>query len=152
PWEPRELRLIVRRGLERYEAEAERRQLIGALERSVERARRAAEQKGRLLAVAAHELGAPLHVLANAPTPMRGGARPTPACSWLETARRSAEWLGRGLAHMTTAARWREGRLALHRRPIEVASLLEDVQTTFAPIIADRRMTLQVESASEMPL
>src|SRR5438309_1721044 len=66
PWEPRTLRLVVRRGVEHYDAEAERRRLLRELEQACSQARREAAQKGRLLAVAAHELGTPLHVLANA--------------------------------------------------------------------------------------
>src|SRR5262245_57606555 len=61
PWQPSELRLVVRRGLERYEATAERERLLHELERSYERVRREAEQKGRLLAMTAHELGTPVH-------------------------------------------------------------------------------------------
>ena len=48
PWEPQELRLVVRRGLERYDVEADRRRLLGELERALARVRREAEQKGRL--------------------------------------------------------------------------------------------------------
>src|SRR5262250_203383 len=39
PWEPRELRLLVRRGLERHAAEAERRRLLAELEDTCNRLR-----------------------------------------------------------------------------------------------------------------
>jgi len=150
PWEPQELRLVARRGVERYAAEAERRRLIHALEQAGQQARREAEQKGRLLMVAAHELGTPLHVLSNALALMAEGDLPAPSRRWLDTARRSVDWLGRGLAQMTTAARWRAGRLTLQRRPADLAAVLEDLQATVAPIIAVRRLALQVSTPAGM--
>jgi two-component system, sensor histidine kinase and response regulator len=152
PWEPRELRLVVRRGVEHYESEAERRRLLQELERACGRAQREAAQKGRLLAVAAHELGTPLHVLSNALTFLAETELPAAARPWLDTAQRSAEWLGRGLAQMLTAARWGSGRLALHRRPVDLVEVLERLRTVFAPILATRRLHLRVEVAPAIPL
>jgi two-component system, sensor histidine kinase and response regulator len=151
PWVPRELRLVVRRGVEHYEGEAERRRLLMELERACGRAQREAAQKGRLLAVAAHELGTPLHVLSNALAFLAEDELPAAARPWLDTAQRSAEWLGRGLAQMMTAARWGSGRLTLHRRPVDLVEVLDRLRTVFAPILATRRLNLRVDVAPAMP-
>src|SRR5262249_10919707 len=66
PWDARELRQVVRRGLERFQAAAERLRLLDDLRTACARAERQAEQKSRLLALTAHELGTPLDILINA--------------------------------------------------------------------------------------
>jgi two-component system, sensor histidine kinase and response regulator len=151
PWEPRELRLVVRRGVEHFEGEAERRRLLQELERACGRAQREAAQKGRLLAVAAHELGTPLHVLSNALAFLADAELPAAAGAWLDTAQRSADWLGRGLAQMMTAARWGATRPALHRHPVDLADMVDRLRTMFAPILQIRRLTLHVEVAPSLP-
>src|SRR5262249_42577422 len=93
PWEPRELRLLVLGGWHRHAAVGERRRLLDELGTTCNRLQREVEQKTRMLAVAAHELGTPLHVLSNALDLMSiAGDSPT-AAEWLDTAQRSAAWL-----------------------------------------------------------
>jgi signal transduction histidine kinase len=151
PWEPHELRLVVRRGLERYDAQVERRRLIRELEQACQRARREADQKGRLLALATHELGTPLHILASALALMAEADTPPAVRSWLDTAQRSAEWLARGLAQMATAARWRSGGLPLHPAPVDVGGMLRAVQATFERGIAGRTLALRFDVAEKLP-
>jgi signal transduction histidine kinase len=151
PWEPGELRLVVRRGLESYAAAAERRRLVRELERACQRARREAEQKGRLLALAAHELGTPLHVLSNALVLIGEMDLPPAARTWLDTAERAAAWLGRGLAHLHTAARWGAGTLRLDVRPVDLSPLLLALRDRFEPVAAARALTLHLEMARGLP-
>jgi two-component system sensor histidine kinase/response regulator len=151
PWEPRELRLIVRRGLERYEVEGDRRRLLGELEQAYARVRREADQKGRLLALAAHELGTPLHLLSNALTLMAEAGLPPRTHPWLDTAHRSAEWLGRVLAQINNGARWHGGSLKLHRSAVDLTAVLHALQTTFRPVVTARRLTLHVDIPNALP-
>jgi len=151
PWEPHELRLVVRRGLERYDVEADRRRLLGELERALVRVRREAEQKGRLLTLATHELGTPLHLLANALTFIGDAGLPSQAQVWLDTARRSASWLGRIGAQIASGARWQGRGVRLDCRPLLVSSLLADLQSAFRAMVEMRRLRLQVELADDCP-
>jgi signal transduction histidine kinase len=151
PWEPGELRLAVRRGLEFAAVQAERRRLTDELAASYARVRREAEQKTRLLAVAAHELGTPLHVLANALDLLVTLPLPAAAAPWLEVAQRNALWLGRGLAQVSRGACTLPSRLQLRRQPIDVTRLLHDVQTTFASALAQRRVHVEVEMTDDLP-
>lgn len=151
PWEPRELRVVVQRALERYDVEEDRRRLLGELERAIDRARREADQKGRLLALAAHELGTPLHVLSNALEFLAEGEHETRPRAWLDTAQRSAAWLGRVLAQMADAARWRTGRIHLTREPVALRALLDDLQASFRHIVSARGLELQVEVDPRCP-
>lgn len=151
PWEPPELRLVVRRGLERFDAEADRRRLVRELEQACRRIRREADQKGRLLTLATHELGTPLHVLSNALALLADSDLPPRAHAWLDTAQRSAEWLGRGLSQMAAANRWRSGTLALHSVPLDASGLLRELQASFGAM-RGRALTLQFDVPDSLPL
>ena len=151
PWEPQALRLVVRRGLERYEADADRRRLLADLEQAYQRARRETEQKSRLLTVASHELGTPLHILASALEFLSESELPPPARTWLDTATRNAEWLARGLAQMATAARCANRELRLRPIPTDLTVLLNRLRATFAPIVVARQLTLQCNVEEALP-
>ncbi len=151
PWEPRELRLVVRRGLESYAAAAERRRLIEELRRACDRLRREADQKGRLLTLAAHELGTPLHLLSNALALLAEAQLPPAVGCWLDTARRNVEWLGHGLRQMAGCARWQTGGLRLRRRPVDVRALLQGLQAAYDGVWRTRRLALRVEVAEALP-
>ena len=150
PWEPPELRLVVRRGLERFDAEDDRRRLLRELEQACERIRREADQKGRLLALATHELGTPLHVLANALALLADAELPPPARPWLDTAQRSTEWLGRALAQMAAAGRWRSGRFTLHTVALDLCGVLHHLQATFGAI-PGRTLAVQFDMPASLP-
>ena len=152
PWDPQELRMVVRRGLERYDVEVDRRRLMGELEQALARARREAEQKGRLLTLASHELGTPLHLLANALAFIGEAGVPPQAGVWFDTAQRSVAWLSRVAAQIASGARWHSGAIKLVCRPLSVLSLLEDLRAMFRAMAATRRLTLQVNVGGECPL
>ena len=151
PWEPHELRLVVRRGLERYDVEADRRRLLRELEQACQRVQREADQKGRLLTIATHELGTPLHLLSNALALMAEADVSPAARPWLDTAHRSAEWLARGLTQMATAARWRTGGLKLHTAPVDLDGLLCEVHATFERTIGSRALALRFDVPQGLP-
>lgn len=149
PWATPELRLVVRRGLERYEALRERERLIAELRVACARAERAAEQQTRLLALAAHELGTPIHLLLNALELMRGGPRGD-AASWLDMAQRAAEWLARGAAQLHTASRLQRAELPLAPRPVALAPLAAEVVTAVRTAAAERTLDLRLDGEAEV--
>ena len=151
PWETRELRQVVRRGLERYEGERERRRLLCELQRAYMQVQREAEQKGRLLAITAHELGTPLHILLNATdlaleAELSGAGR-----AWIETARRAGHWLARGVAQMTAAARLREPRLRLHREPLDLRQLLAELADELRRAVRQRDLEITLAAGPALP-
>lgn len=151
PWEPLVLRLVVRRALERYDAEADRRRLRSDLEQARRRARHEAERTSRLLAMASHELGTPVHILAHALAFLSATELPAPARAWVDTAARNTEWLARGLTQMATAAHWRGSLVRLQRAPTDLAALLHRVRAAFAPIAAARRLVLHHDIEAALP-
>jgi signal transduction histidine kinase len=147
PWQPAELRQVVRRGLESFSAAAERLRLLEQVQAACARAESEAAQKGRLLALAAHELGTPLHILLNALSLVRDGGVPAAVAGWLDTAERAVEWLARGVAQLNTAARIREPRFALRPELVDVDALLAAAAAEANAGAADRALDIAVERA-----
>jgi signal transduction histidine kinase len=145
PWQPRELRQVVHRGLERFAAAAERARLLDDLRLACARAEREAEQKGRLLALAAHELGTPLHVLLNALALLREAAPPA-AARWADAAERAVEWLARGVAQMHAAARLRARRFALRALVVEVRALMASTVADLDPAGGGRALAVAIDA------
>ena len=143
PWFPHDLRLVVRRGVERLEAQRERERLIRELEAACRRVRCEAEQKTRMLATAAHELGTPVHLVSNA-VGLLGGLPEVRASQWLQVAERGVGWLGRSLAQMQTAVRLREPQIRLTRQRLDLADDLGTVVAELRDAIAGRDLTLEM--------
>jgi signal transduction histidine kinase len=151
PWEARELRQVVRRGLERFDAAAERTRLQRELRAACARARREAEQQTRLLALTAHELGTPLHILLNVLALLREAALPVAAASWVDAAERATEWLVGGVAQMHEAARLREERLPLRPVLLPLAPVLDQAIAHLRAAACERRLDIGVgECADEL--
>ena len=144
PWEPRELRQVVHRGLERFEAAAERARLQGELRDACARAQREAEQQTRLLALAAHELGTPLHILLNAIALLRDTAIPPAAAPWIEAAERATEWLVCGVGQMQDAVRLRDRRFPLRPERLALVPLLRGAVADLRAAACDRRLDTDV--------
>ncbi len=140
PWETRELRQVVRRGLERHAAEAERVRLLGELERACARARREAEQKDRLLTMSAHELGTPVHIALNAIGLLQDAEVPGAAREWLQTAERALHWLARGVTQLHTAAAVQQRPLRVRPEPIDLGRLFADVADALRGVLQSRRL------------
>ncbi|MDX2167005.1 MAG: hybrid sensor histidine kinase/response regulator [Deltaproteobacteria bacterium] len=146
PWVAAQLRLVVRRGLERFDAARERDHLLDALRDACARAEREAEQKTRLLALAAHELGTPVHLLLNALDLLDeadAGGEP-----WLGMARRAADWLARGAAQLHTAAQLNREPLRLAPQRVALAPLVGDAVAAVRAAAFDRRLDLIVDGGN----
>ncbi len=148
PWQVHELRLVVRRGIERWEAARERRALHAALEAACARAERASAQKSRLLALAAHELGTPLHQLVNALALLGEHPLPPAAAPWLALAERAVQWLVAGAAHLQTAARVEARALRVTPRPLALRPLIAATCAAVAAA-AGRAVALAAEGGDD---
>jgi signal transduction histidine kinase len=130
PWVAYELRQVVRRGLERYRAERERVVLQQTLAASAARAQQEADRRGRLLTLAAHELGTPVHILLNA-IELAGAAGPFPPAvqPWVDMAQRATHALARVVAQIATYVRCDPAPFRLRLQPVDVGPLLDAVVT-----------------------
>jgi signal transduction histidine kinase len=144
PWDAFELRHVVRRGLEKRAAEAERRRLLSEVEAACDRLRREAEQKTRLLAKTTHELGTPVHILINALDLLDDELVPEKARPWLGAARRAGSWLARVVAQLNTAAQVRCDSPARRNERFELAGLIEDLLDRLREGLGARRIEIAV--------
>lgn len=151
PWEPGELRLVVQRGLEHYDAERDRRRLLRELGAACARAERQAAQRARLLAMAAHEVGTPLHVVANALAFAAYAPLGQEARHWVDVARRGVGWLGRSVAQLGRGGQWLAGAPRLRLRPVEVSPVVTGTAADFTPVCAARALRLSAHVSSMLP-
>jgi signal transduction histidine kinase len=150
PWETRELRQVVRRGLERYCAEMERIRLMEEVQVAWGRARREAEQKGSLLTLTAHELGTPLHILVNSLELLQETEHSATATQWIETAGRASRWLARGVAQMNRAGQVRGESLRLRREKFDLGVLLHDMVAELVGEIRPRKLSIETALPPQM--
>ena len=152
PWDPRELRGAVRQALVAAEAERERRRLAAAIAAAHAQVREIDALKSRLLAVAAHELRTPLHVLGAALEALAevtpGGE---PARDLLATARRAGEWLGRSVCAMTDLVRLSRPA-TLRAVPVCLAVLARRAAADVAPLCAARSLVLAASIPDAAPV
>jgi len=151
PWEPDGLRLLVRRALERFDVEADRRRLLGEWQQTCEELRAARERQVRLLALAGHELRTPVHQLTAALDLLAAQPVSPSAAPWLDTARQAAVWLGRAVRQLHMALAWSSTAPSLDLRPTAPAALVDDLAARFAPIAARRGLRLVPGDASRSP-
>ncbi len=149
PWEPRELRLVVRRGVERYRAERERRRLLSELEAACEQARREAERWQRMLGAAAHELGTPLHIARNA-LDFLSVLPEVRASTWLAPIERALQWLQRVLAELRAGASVLQGRVVLRRGAVNLGVHLAAIVQALQCAAASRRLAFDLACPAEL--
>lgn len=64
---------------------------------------------------------------------------------------RRALWLQGLVENLLCAATIREGRLRLHRKPLDLLDLMADLRSLVEPLLAQRGQTLRVRCAEELP-
>lgn len=143
PWQTRELRQVVRRGLERHCAEIERIRLMEELEVAWGRARLEAQQKGSLLELTAHELGTPLHILVNALELLQETEHDAAASEWIEMAQRASRWLARGVAQMNRSGQVQGESLRLKRETFDVGVLLQGIVADLVGGLQCRKLSVE---------
>jgi len=142
PWEVRELRQVVRHGLERFAAAAERVRLLDEVRAACTRAQREAEQKSRLLALTAHELGTPLHIALNAVALLREAELSAASAHWVDTAERAVVWLASGVAQLHDAARIRTRRFPVQLQSVALAPLVASAVAEVQAAAAERALDI----------
>jgi signal transduction histidine kinase len=147
PWETRELRQVVRRGIERYRAARERERLVRDLEEACARLREELERRARLLTMTTHELGTPVHILVNA-LDLVASLDATAAEEWMRTARRAGAWLTRVLRQVTHTARLDSTTLPLRYASFDLDTLVTSLCTRLRSCWGSRDLQLDVVSTS----
>lgn len=147
PWDTRELRQVVRHGIDRYRTARERERLVRDLETACGRLQGEVERRTRLLALTTHELGTPIHILLNA-LDLAASLDAAAAEEWLRTARRASVWLTRVLGQVTTTARLDTPTLPVRRASIALDALVATLGERLRQCWGDRDLTMDLSAAS----
>ena len=141
PWDPRELRAAVRQALDAAEATRGRAQLALDTARAYAELRELDAMRTRFVALAAHELRTPLHVLGAALEVLAGMPCDGDAADLLATARRNVGWLGRSVGAMTDLVRLAKPGPRSHAA-VCLAALARRVIADVRPFCLRRGLTL----------
>ncbi len=150
PWDPRELRAAVRQAHDAALATRARARLDADTAHAYARLQELDALRTRFLALAAHELRTPLHVLGAALEVMAGLDLGADAADVLATARRNAGWLGRSVAAMTDLVRLSQPGPRRHR-PLCLATVVQRAVADVQAFCVRRGLALAVEAGAALP-
>lgn len=150
PWDPRELRAAVRHAHESALATRARVRLDAETARAYARLQELDALRTRFVALAAHELRTPLHVLGAVLDALAERGLDGEAAAFVATAERNVRWLGRSVGAMTDLVRLSQSRPRPHTS-LCLADVLRRAAADVAPLCARRELTLVVEPVSATP-
>ncbi|MDF1502216.1 hybrid sensor histidine kinase/response regulator [Roseisolibacter sp. H3M3-2] len=129
-----------------------RRALRHAVERQrlVDAARRATEARDVVLGVVAHDLRNPLATIKMCAAALSAGD-PAQAPELAGVVRHSAEWMERIIRDLLDVTAIEAGRLAVDREPVPLGEVVARAREQFAPLAAERGLTLAVDADAPLP-
>jgi signal transduction histidine kinase len=150
PWDPRELRAAVQQAREAALARRARVRLEAETARAYARLQELDGLRTRFLALAAHELRTPLHVLGAALEMLEGLRLGGDAPALIATARRNVGWLGRNVGAMTDLVRLSQPSPRRHAE-LCLAALAHRAVADVRPFCVRRRLELAIELPAAHP-
>lgn len=151
PWEPQELRAILKQAVEHYELQAERRRLLLDLERANQDLRLANDLKRAFIKVASHELRTPLTMVSGlSELGCLSDEVAQPARGWFGQIRAGSHRLGDRLDQMEKLLQAERFERPLHPKPLDLGQLLRDAAGGVDTFIQRRKQTLQVDVPSNV--
>ena len=115
------------------------------LERASQAAREASRAKSHFLGVVSHELRTPLNAISGLASLLASSDELSGAASErVEGIRTASGRLGRLVEDLLDFTRLESGALGLRVRPFDLASVVEELRTTFAGPAADRGLALEI--------
>ncbi|MDO8964031.1 MAG: ATP-binding protein [Coriobacteriia bacterium] len=113
--------------------------------------KRLEEAQRRFVANASHEMRTPISALKGLLELLTGGAKDDPDVrdDFLRTMTLEVDRLGRLVADLLTLAQLEAGNLILHREPVPVAGLLDEVATVMRPLADRSSVALVVEAPDD---
>jgi signal transduction histidine kinase len=151
PWRAAQLRLTVRRCLEHFDAETERLRLNRRLRDSCRAARNEADHKARLLAVLAHELGTPVHIVLNAAALLSEMELPAVAARWVDAVFRASRRLAMGVAQVHRVASLRRQPLRLRCAEVDLGAIVEQTVADLRRSLSGRELDVSVSLEGALP-
>jgi signal transduction histidine kinase len=163
PWEPGELRTVLRQAVDYYELQEERRQLIlqvqeknRQLESANEGLRRANDLKRAFIRVASHELRTPLTIVMGLSELAKGTlsaerssyAVPSAVCEWMGQIYHASTRLNERVDQVVKMLLAEQYDKRLQLRDVPVAELLRGAADEVASFVERRRQILDVDGTA----
>ena len=147
PWDPDELRAVVRQAVEHHDLIAEKKRLVVELRAANAKLTEANRLKGAFLEVASHELNTPVSVILGLIELWRitpGEATPADR-PWIDRIAASTHRLARTVERMLKLVRSGEFGRALERQPVAIEPLLRRAVDEVNPYLELRGQSVAVE-------
>jgi signal transduction histidine kinase/ActR/RegA family two-component response regulator len=123
---------------------------LSALRAAEEALRNADRRKDEFLAMLAHELRNPLAPIRTASELLARTLPPqTPAQSAVNIVKRQVTHLTRLVDDLLDVSRITQGRIELHRRPLELAGIIAQAMESVGPLVSEKRHGVTLAAASD---
>ena len=157
PWDPDDLRGVIREACERHDLVADRRHLLDELqtknadlERANAELQRANDLKTSFIRVAGHELRTPLALQLGLLGLARRGDVPAPVRDLLTRAERAAQRLSRRVEQLMELLYADRFARPLDRQPTDLGALALDAADDVRPFVELRNQTLRVDVSDDL--
>jgi signal transduction histidine kinase len=148
----RVVRRAVRYAMERQALARERDALLARERAAREAAQRAAHLRDEVLSIVSHDLRTPLSTIAVCGQALLAAPDLSAESRELyETILQSARWANRIIGDLLDVASIERGRLSLHCEPVEPRRIAAELEAMFAPLAAERSVSLTVSAAPGLP-
>ncbi len=158
PWQPDELRTVLRQALDYYNLQADRRRLIKELqekniqlEKANEDLKRANEVKRAFIKVASHELRTPLTIVVGlAELAAKSGEASGTTRQWMQQVWHAGQRLTERVNQMVKLLQAERFETQLVTRAVELAELLNQAAQDVVSFAQLRKQSLQVDLAADL--
>ncbi len=120
-------------------------------QRLVDAAQRATAARDVVLGVVAHDLRNPLSTIKMCASALGAAPEPAQAAELAGVVRHAADWMERIIRDLLDVTAIEAGRLTVDRAPLDPAAVVERAREQFAPLAAERGLTLVADAAPGLP-
>ena len=120
-------------------------------QRLVDAAQRATAARDVVLGVVAHDLRNPLSTIKMCAAALGAAPEPAQAAELSGVVRHAADWMERIIRDLLDVTAIEAGRLTVDRAPLDPTAVIERAREQFAPLAAERGLTLVADAAPGLP-
>jgi PAS domain S-box-containing protein len=131
-------------------AEAERERLLMLEHEARSRAEDATKARDALLAIVAHDLRNPLHIIMSAAAKIPPSPPDEKGRNYVEFIQRSAREMNRLVSDMLDVSNMESGNFAVQRAPVDLRAVLEEARDSFGMSAQERNITLDYDVEADV--
>jgi signal transduction histidine kinase len=131
-------------------AEAERERLLMLEHEARSRAEDATKARDALLAIVAHDLRNPLHIIMSAAAKIPPSPPDEKGRNYVEFIQRSAREMNRLVGDLLDVSNMESGNFAVQRAPVDLRAVLEEARDSFGMSAQERNITLDYDVEADV--